>query len=90
MTFGESIMGDKPQLDKQARLAAIMQSINEYVQKGEQALYGAELSLKTKEWTHLKRCAELLILAEEEIRALGHDARSLQEEIEKESQEVIL
>lgn len=77
-------------MDKQARLNSIMQSINENSQKEAQALYGAELSLKTKEYEHLKLCVDKLIA----IRLLNEDlsieAKSLQESIEEESKEVIL
>ncbi len=77
-------------MDKQARLNTIMTSIKEHNEKLEQALYGAELSLKTREFWHLKTCAEKLVLIENLISDLSIEARSLQEEIEEESKEVIL
>ncbi len=77
-------------MDKQARLNTIMLSIKEHNEKLEQALHGAELSIKTREWWHLKTCAEKLVLIENLISDLSIEAKALQEDIEEESKEVIL
>ena len=77
-------------MDKQARLASIMQSINELKQKEESALYGAELSIKSREWSHLKDCADKLIAIELLREDLSIEARSLQESIEEEAREGLL
>lgn len=77
-------------MDKQARLSAIMIAINETKEKEEQALYGAELSLKTRSYDWLEKCATKLIAAAKEIESLHIEARHLQESIEEESKEIIL
>lgn len=77
-------------MDKQARLTSIMNSINEHNEKLDQALYGAELSLKTREYAHLKKCSEKLIYIESLIEDLMIEAKALQQDIEEETKEILL
>lgn len=90
MTYGENIMSDKIPLNKQSRLAAIMLSIKDYVAKQDQSLYGAEISLRTRDYAHLQRCTERLIAGAAQIQILTNEARELQDEIENESKADIL
>ncbi len=77
-------------MDKTARLSAIMIAINETKEKEEQALYGAELALKTRNYSHLQTCVVKLLAAETQTDALANEAKALQEDIEFESREIIL
>jgi hypothetical protein len=77
-------------MDRQARLSAIMMSINEYKKKEDQAIYGVELSLKTREYGHLHKCAVKLLAIEEEIFKLSAESKSLQEDIDLEAREMLL
>ncbi len=63
-------------MDKQGRLSAIMISIKEYNEKMESAIYGAKLAIESREYGHLKYCAEKLIAAENEIELLNREAKS--------------
>ncbi len=74
---------------KQARLAAILKSIDEYKEKEEQATYGAKISLQSREFEHLKRCSEILILVDHLILELNEEAKDLQIEIDKEAMDVL-
>mgnify|MGYP000296441974 CR=1 FL=1 len=76
-------------MDKQLRLNTIIQTIGEYKEKQEQAIYGANLSLRTLEFSHLKNCAEKLIHIEQMVLELSREARQLQDEIEIERLDVI-
>jgi hypothetical protein len=77
-------------VDKQARLSSIMLAINENIGKEAQAFYGAEMALKTREYAHVKRCAEKLIAAQAENIILSNEAKELQIEIETERMDLIL
>jgi hypothetical protein len=66
-----------------------MQSINELKEKEDQALYGAELSIRSREWSRLKDCADKLTAIELLREDLTIEARSLQEDIEEEIKEVL-
>lgn len=74
-------------MDKQARLSAIMQSINELKQKEDSAIYGAELAIKSREWSRLEECSKKLIAIELLREDLNIEAKSLQETIEEEAKE---
>lgn len=72
-------------MDKQARLNSIMSAIDELKEKEDQALYGAELSLKTREYNHLFKCSEKLMAVYKQKKALLDEAKELQIEIEREA-----
>ncbi len=67
-----------------------MIALSELSEKENQAIYGAELSLKTKEYNHLETCAKKLNAIQDQKQILSTEARQLQEEIENESREIIL
>lgn len=77
-------------MDKQARLSAILLAVKENSEKKDQALYGAELSLKTGEWHHMITCANKLIAIDASNILLHNEAKELQIEIENESKEALL
>lgn len=77
-------------MDKESRLSAITLAINENIEKEAQALYGAEMSIKTREYAHLKLCAEKLIAAQAENIILSNEAKELQLEIEQERMDLII
>ena len=77
-------------MDKQARLGAIMNSISEYIETIEQARYGVELGLKSREYAHIKLCADKALRAGLLIEDLSIEARSLQESIEDDAKEDLL
>jgi hypothetical protein len=58
--------------------------IEELKEKEDQARYGAELSLSTREYHHMKSCAMRLIAIDNEIETLMGEAKSLREETERE------
>jgi len=53
-----------------------IQKAEELKNKKEQCLYGANLSLKTEEFAHLKKCAEELIKIEHEMSLLRLEKKS--------------
>jgi len=75
---------------KEARLSAIMMAVKENEEKKAQALYGAELSLRTGEWAHLISCASKLIAVDAQNIILNNEALQLQKEIEEEREKEIL
>lgn len=77
-------------MDKQARLSSILSAMKEHQESSEQAQYGIQLALITKEWGHIIRCAEKLISIENLNAQLSFEAKHLQEQIEDEAKEVIL
>ena len=76
--------------DLQTKLTAIMQSINDFKQVEEQAIYGAEMSLKTREYNHLLKCTEKLISAQVNLIVLSSEAKEVLILIDEEKKEVIL
>ncbi len=74
-------------MNKQLRLAAIMMSIKEYAEKIDQYEYGAELALRSREYSSLETRAQKLVAAEKEICLLNAEAKVLQEAIELEALE---
>ena len=77
-------------MDKTARLSAILTATKELVEKEEQAIYGANLALNTREWSHVLTCAKALVAVQEQRLVLNAEANQLQQQIEDESREVIL
>lgn len=76
-------------MNRDSRLSSILKAVKENQELSEQAQYGIQLALVTKEWQHLKRCVEKIIAIELLNEDLAIEARSLQEEIEAEALEVI-
>lgn len=76
-------------MDREARLAAILKAVKENQELSEQAQYGIQLALVTKEWQHLKRCVEKIIAIELVNEDLSIEAKSLQEDIEASKLEVL-
>ena len=76
--------------NKQLRLSSIRKSIFELCEKEEQALYGADLALKTKEYSHLQTCVTKLLAVEDQRKILFNEAKSLEEDIEKTNIDIIL
>lgn len=72
-------------MDRAARLSSIMSAINELKEKEDQALYGAEISIKSREYNHLLRCSEKLMAVYKQKKALLDEAKILQIEIESEA-----
>lgn len=77
-------------MDKQARLAAILNAVNEYAQQTESLQKGAEIALSGSDWLHLKLCADKLIHAKNLIDSLNNESIQLQQEIEEENRRDIL
>lgn len=72
-------------MDKQARLSSIMSAINELKEKEESALYGAELSIKAREYNQLEKCTNKLLAVMKQKKELLNEAKQLQLEIEQEN-----
>ena len=80
----------KDNMDKQARLSAIMSAISELKEKEDQALYGAELCIKAREYKHLEVCTTKLVAVYNQKKLLLSEAKDLQIEIDSEAKEMIL
>lgn len=76
--------------NKQLRLSSIRKSILELCEKEDQAIYGAELSLKSKEYSHLKVCVNKLLAVENQREILFNEAKSLEEDIENTAIEILI
>ena len=76
--------------NKQLRLSSIRKSILELCEKEDQAIYGAELSLKSKEYSHLKVCVNKLLAIEDQRNILFNESKALEEDIEKTTIDILL
>ena len=77
-------------MDKHGRLVSITGAVDENKEKEAQALYGVELALKMREWSHALKCVEKLIAIESLNSILNSEAKQLQSEIEQEKEKEIL
>lgn len=77
-------------MDKQTRLAQIMQSIKEFQLAEDSALYGLELNTRSREYGDVLRCAKKLVDISLQVEDLRIEAKSIQEAIEDEAKEDLL